>query len=67
MMKEMGYGERYRYPHNFDGHYVAEEYLPEELRGRRYYAPTASGEEAEIGARLRAWRGEGEGNTDKDG
>jgi putative ATPase len=58
MMKEMGYGKSYRYPHNFEGHYVAESYLPEQLEGRRYYEPSDSGLEAEIGERLRAWRGD---------
>ena len=56
LMKEMGYGKGYRYPHNFDGHYVAEGYLPEKLGQRRYYTPTGSGVEAEIKERLESWR-----------
>ena len=50
--KELGWGAEYRYPHDFDGHYVREEYLPEALRGRRYYAPTDSGRERAIKERL---------------
>jgi putative ATPase len=52
LMKEMGYGSGYKYPHNFEGNYVPEQYLPDELRGRRYYQPTGSGREREIAARL---------------
>jgi putative ATPase len=50
--KSLGWGAGYQYPHDFEGHYVREEYLPEALRGRRYYAPTASGREREIQERL---------------
>ena len=39
LMKEEGYGKGYQYPHDFEGHHVKEEYLPEKLRGRKYYEP----------------------------
>ena len=52
MMKKMGYGAGYKYPHNFEGSYVAEQYLPEELRGRSYYEPTENGLERELKERL---------------
>ncbi len=35
--QKLGHGRGYKYPHNFSGHYVAEEYLPDKLQGRRYY------------------------------
>jgi putative ATPase len=60
MMKSMGYSGGYRYPHNFSGNYVPEEYLPDALRGERYYEPSGSGEEAEIRERLDRWRRETE-------
>ncbi len=50
--KSLGWGAGYQYPHDFTGHYVHEVYLPEPLRGRRYYTPSDSGDEREIGARL---------------
>ncbi len=56
-MKALGYGRGYKYPHNFDGNYVPEEYLPEALRGNRYYEASDSGFEAEIRERLKRWRG----------
>jgi putative ATPase len=43
--KARGHGEGYVYPHD-DPDGVALEYLPEELRGRRYYRPSGAGEEA---------------------
>jgi putative ATPase len=58
LMKRMGYGDGYRYPHNFEGHYVAEKYLPDELAGRRYYEPTGEGYEATIRARMDRWQAE---------
>ena len=47
-LKEIGYGEGYLYPHNFPGHYVEQEYMPEKLKGRRYYEPSESGLERKI-------------------
>jgi putative ATPase len=56
LMEEMGYSKGYKYPHDFEGSYVVERYLPEELKGRTYYTPADSGAEREIRARLEAWR-----------
>jgi putative ATPase len=58
LMKSMGYAGGYRYPHNFEGHYVPEEYLPDELQGSRFYEPSDSGEEARIKERLDSLRGQ---------
>ena len=54
--RSLGFGEGYQYPHDYEGHYVSESYLPESLRGRRYYAPSTSGCERDIAARLSALR-----------
>src|ERR1017187_8926151 len=54
--KSLGFGQGYQYPHNVEGHYVVEDYLPEELRGRRYYEPSKSGRERDIGEYLAALR-----------
>jgi putative ATPase len=56
LMKEMGLGHGYQYPHDFDGHHVAADYLPEKLLGARFYEPSDSGWERTIKERLRAWR-----------
>jgi putative ATPase len=60
LMESMGYGGGYRYPHNFEGHYVAERYLPDALRGQRLVTLSASGEEAELSERLARLRAEAE-------
>jgi putative ATPase len=59
LMKASGYGQGYKYPHDFEGHYVVENYLPEALRGRRFFEPSDSGEERAMKERLEAWRAAG--------
>ncbi len=55
LMKELGYGDGYRYDHD-ELHGVApQSYLPEELRGRSFYRPGPFGHEATIGKRLEWW------------
>ena len=54
LMKGLGYGVGYRYPHNFEGHYVAEEYLPDALRGTEIVKLSESGLEKALGERWRA-------------
>jgi len=48
LMKDLDYGKGYKYPHDFDGHVVEQDYLPEKLRGKRYYQPTGNGYEKTI-------------------
>jgi len=52
LMKELGYGEGYRYAHDYEGGIIGQQNLPENLAGRRYYEPTDRGLEAEIGKKL---------------
>jgi putative ATPase len=56
LQKQMGHGRDYKYPHDFDGHYVPEAYLPEAIEGSRFYEPADSGFEATIKARLEELR-----------
>jgi putative ATPase len=56
LMKDLGYGKDYKYPHDYPNHFIEEEYLPENLRGRTYYRPTEQGFEKEIKKRLEYWR-----------
>ena len=44
----IGSGDGYKYPHDFPGHWVKQEYMPPEVRGKRYYKPTEMGHEATI-------------------
>lgn len=52
LMSSLGYGSGYKYPHDFEGHYTPDEYLPDALKGRRYYHPSENGEEAGHARRL---------------
>ncbi len=56
LMKDLGYGKDYKYPHDYPDHFVEEEYLPENLKGKIYYQPTEQGFEKEIKKRLDYWR-----------
>jgi putative ATPase len=56
LMKDLGYGKDYKYPHDYPDHFIEEEYLPENLKGKTYYHPTEQGFEKEIKKRLEAWR-----------
>jgi putative ATPase len=39
LMKELGYGEAYAYAHNYEGNFIAHEFLPEEIKGTSFYTP----------------------------
>lgn len=54
--KALGHGVGYKYPHSYPHSIVAQQYLPDELRGRRYYNPTTNGHEHTISERLERLR-----------
>ncbi|MDA8418455.1 MAG: replication-associated recombination protein A [Desulfobacteraceae bacterium] len=56
LMKGLGYGQGYQYAHDHEDGLVAQEHLPPELAGRRYYQPTNRGYEAVVKDRLTKWR-----------
>jgi putative ATPase len=53
-LKQFGIGVGYRYPHDFDGADVEQQYMPDELADRRYYLPTDQGYEATLRQRMEA-------------
>ncbi len=55
LMKEMGYGKDYKYAHDFPGHVVEQQHLPESLQGKQFYTPGNLGYEKQVQARLKAW------------
>jgi putative ATPase len=55
LMKELGYGAGYRYDPAEPGGVAAQEYLPDSLRGERFYRPGPFGFEKTVAARLRWW------------
>ncbi len=58
LTRGMGYGAGYKYSHDYEGHFEAQEYLPPELSDRKYYEPSDQGSEAAIAERLRRWWGD---------
>ncbi|MBY0426218.1 MAG: replication-associated recombination protein A, partial [Cytophagales bacterium] len=57
MMKKMGYGKGYKYAHDFEDNFVFQEYLPESLKGRKFYEPGINAREDEIRRFLKKlWR-----------
>ncbi len=56
LMKNLDYGKDYKYPHDFPGHFVREQYLPDEIKDRVFYEPTDQGQEKQIRARVARWR-----------
>ncbi|MBN1694127.1 replication-associated recombination protein A [candidate division WOR-3 bacterium] len=59
LMKEAGYAENYKYPHDFPGHYVEESYFPDGVKKKIFYEPTEQGWEKNIKERLKKLRENG--------
>ncbi len=53
LMKSLGYAKGYEYPHDYQDAVVGQEYLPDRLRGKRYYRPTERGRERQISQIMR--------------
>jgi len=57
LMKAIGYHQGYKYPHDFENHFILENYLPEELKNAQYYFPTENGQEKNLLDRLKSlWK-----------
>jgi len=55
LMKDIGYGKGYKYAHDYPGHFVEQQNLPDSLQGKHYYIPSDQGYEKEVIARLKEW------------
>ncbi|MFC1860779.1 replication-associated recombination protein A [Chloroflexota bacterium] len=60
LMKDIGYGHGYKYAHNYRGHFVEQQNLPDSLKDKRYYEPGNLGYEKQIISRIKSWQ-----NTDE--
>ena len=57
LMKQLGYHDGYKYAHSFDGNFVQDNFLPEGIRGTKFYEPGINPKEAEIRKRLKSiWK-----------
>ena len=57
LMKELGYGDKYKYSHDFPGNFVEQQFLPDELKKTGFYKPGNNPAEIKILERLKAWWG----------
>lgn len=55
LLKELGYGDDYKYGHSFQNNFVEQQYLPDNLKDKLYYRPTENGKEKSIKERLELW------------
>ena len=52
LMEELGYADGYRYAHDYPGHFTDLEFMPEELKGHKFYEPAENKQEDALRARL---------------
>ena len=52
LMKDLGYHKDYKYAHSFEGNFIRDNFLPEEIKGTKFYDPGANPKEEEIRKRL---------------
>ena len=58
LMKNLGYGDNYKYAHDFEGNFAEQEFMPEGLVGRRFYQPADNPKERELAQRITTlWKG----------
>ena len=50
--KQMGHGKGYKYPHDYEGNYIEQQYLPDTLIAKKYYHPSNNGHEKEVNKKL---------------
>jgi len=55
LMKDLDYGKGYKYAHDYPGHFVEQQNLPDSLQDKKYYIPSDQGYEKQVIARLKAW------------
>ncbi|MDD5569744.1 MAG: replication-associated recombination protein A [Bacteroidales bacterium] len=53
LMKDIGYGKNYKYAHDFDNNFATQEFLPEKIKGKKFYDPQKNPRENEIRERLK--------------
>ena len=57
LMKKMGYGQDYKYAHDYEGNFIPAEFLPEQLQGTKFYEPGNNPREEELRKYLRSlWK-----------
>ena len=55
LMKDLNYGQDYKYPHDYPGNFVEQPHLPDELKEKKFYQPQQNAQEVKILERLKVW------------
>ena len=63
LMRDMGYGEGYKYAHDYEGNFTPMQNLPDSLKDRRYYKPGDQGYERTVRERMERWWGAGQAES----
>lgn len=57
LMKELNYGKNYQYSHDYEGNFVPQEFLPDEIKDTKFYEPGNNARENQMRKQLRQWWG----------
>lgn len=57
LMKQLGYGKNYKYAHSYEGNFIDQQYLPDQLKKTRFWIPGTSQQEQTLVERLKKWWG----------
>ena len=58
LMKDLDYGKEYQYAHSYEGNFVNQEFLPDEISGTQFYVPGENATERKIREELKKkWKG----------
>ena len=55
LMKDLGYGKDYKYAHSYNGNFVDDNFLPDDIEGKKLFEPGDNPREKEIRQRLKNW------------
>jgi putative ATPase len=55
LMKQIGYGKEYKYSHDFPGNFEKQNFMPDDLKGKKFFEPGRNAREEEIRRKLQQW------------
>jgi putative ATPase len=55
LMKQIGYGKEYKYSHDFPGNFAKQNFMPDDLKGKKFFEPGGNAREEEIRRKLQQW------------
>jgi putative ATPase len=58
LMQQLGYGKDYKYAHNYEGHFVEQQFLPDEVKDARFWQPQENAAEVKLKERMQSLWGD---------